>query len=418
MGRWRFADESVASERVSRERTVALIDAWWATFRTRTDDLTALFTRKQQWDLPGWMAKHLQAIDPHLMWEYGPAIRAGGHRLVITPESAHHLRPLVATLLKRAPAIPGWEFYGYRLAEDLASAQHTVEARTRGDLAGVEVRVERGEHNLIDLRFRSPRAKKGGDDQARHDAFVATETLLGEELMDRWIGAIEVEPTSAAGRAQSLWFGKKAAPADDSFVALDQLKVAVDGAIAAVRASLVAEPHHVWTMAENASWQLLKMDTDQAANRATDGDWVEQRDLFVAKTPHLAQWKAAHIHPAFYDERFSRCGEIFAYVKLDGSQGLDQEKFADKAEIEDALDAALAPGKLGCQIGGGTGVRYSYIDLALTDLDGGIDAVRARLRAGNVPRRSWIQFFNADWRHEWIGIYPDSPPPPIPTAGD
>jgi hypothetical protein len=420
MGRWRFADESIASERAARDRTVALIDAWWDTFRARTDDLSALFSRKQQWDLPGWMADHLQAVDPSLMWEYGPAVRAKGHRLVITPESAHHLRPLVATLLERAPAIPGWEFYGYRLAEDLASAQQTVEARTRGDLEGVEVRVQRGESNLIELRFRSPRAKKPGDDPARHDAFVATETLLGEELMDRWIGAIEVEPTSAAGRAQSRWFGKKAAPTGDPFVALDQLKPTVERAIAAVRDSLAAEPHHVWTRTETVSWQLLKIDTDQAASRATDGDWVEQRDLFVAKTAHLAQWKAAHVHPAFYDERFSRCGEIFAYVKLDGSQGLDEEKFADKAEIEDALDAVLTPGKLGCQIGGGTGLRYSYVDLALTDLEAGIAAVRARLREGNVPRRSWIQFFSADWRHEWIGIYPDSPPPPLPLppAGD
>jgi len=29
------------------------------------------------------------------MWEFGPAVNKEGHRLVITPESAHHLRPLV-----------------------------------------------------------------------------------------------------------------------------------------------------------------------------------------------------------------------------------------------------------------------------------------------------------------------------------
>ena len=74
----------------------------------------------------------------------------------------------------------------------------------------------------------------------------------------------------------------------------------------------------------------------------------------------------------------------------------------------------LIPAGLGCQIGGGTGWRYSYVDLALTDVEKGIEAVRARLRAGNVPRRSWIQFFNAEWEQEWIGIYPDSPPPPMP----
>ena len=110
---------------------------------------------------------------------------------------------------------------------------------------------------------------------------------------------------------------------------------------------------------------------------------------------------------------FSRCGETFCYIKIDGSEGLDEEKFADKAQIEDALDEVLRPDRLGCQIGGGSGLRYSYIDLALADLERGIDVVRKRLQKGNVPRRSWIQFFDADLAAEWVGIYDDSPPPPI-----
>jgi hypothetical protein len=88
----------------------------------------------------------------------------------------------------------------------------------------------------------------------------------------------------------------------------------------------------------------------------------------------------------FHSERFSKCGETFCYVKLDGKDGLDEEKFPDKAAIEDALDEVLRPRRLGCHIGGGTGLRYSYIDLALTDVQQGLDAVRRRLREGNVPK--------------------------------
>src|SRR5678816_3683592 len=118
MGRWRFAAEMATAEREAYDRTIGRIDAWWGEFRARADDLVALFKQQKKWDLPAWMERHLQAVDPALMWEYGPAMRVDGHRLVITPESAKHLRPLVATVLDRAPAIPGWEFYGYRLAED------------------------------------------------------------------------------------------------------------------------------------------------------------------------------------------------------------------------------------------------------------------------------------------------------------
>jgi hypothetical protein len=124
-------------------------------------------------------------------------------------------------------------------------------------------------------------------------------------------------------------------------------------------------------------------------------------------------WTAAHGGGLFCSERFSRCGETFCYVKLDGSQVLAEERVADKSKIEDALDAALKPSKLGCSIGGGTGLRYSYIDLALTDVDKGIERIRHALQAAQVPNRSWIQFFDTDLAAEWVGIYDDCPPPPL-----
>ena len=100
------------------------------------------------------------------------------------------------------------------------------------------------------------------------------------------------------------------------------------------------------------------------------------------------------------------------FVSLDGAEGLDEERFADKGEIEDAIDGVLKPDRLGCFIGGGTGLRYSYVDLALTDAERSIEQITALLRDGNVPKGCWILFFDADLCGEWVGVYPDSPPPP------
>jgi hypothetical protein len=100
---------------------------------------------------------------------------------------------------------------------------------------------------------------------------------------------------------------------------------------------------------------------------------------------------------------------------MDGSEGLDDGGFGDKAEIEDALDAALRPRGLGCVVGGGTGLRYSYIDLALTDLGSAVAVVREVLRAGRLTRRSWLLFYDSEWAHEWLGVWEDSPPPPRGT---
>jgi hypothetical protein len=58
-------------------------------------------------------------------------------------------------------------------------------------------------------------------------------------------------------------------------------------------------------------------------------------------------------------------------------------------------------------------LRYSYIDLALTDVNKGIQAITQRLRAGKIQKRAWIQFFDSDWAAEWVGVYDDTPPPPM-----
>jgi hypothetical protein len=401
--RWRFYNTSDSREVVEHQVMLDKIDAWWREFATKTDDLAALFSQQQQWDLPEWMLQHLNAIHPDLMWEYGPAVDCEGHRLVITPEAAHHLRPLVSTIIERAPAISGWEFYAYRQPGDVEEAVATVAGRTGGDLSDVMVRVQRGEHHRIDLCFHTPHAKHREDEQAMNDAFVATETLLGEECLDRWIGLVEVEPMAKKTGVFGMFRSKEAKPV--GLIPLERLHDTVTSVMESIREQLPPTPHCDWTKdAEWTLWELTPPSMD---------DCPEQRDLFVARSPNPGAWTAAHSSDLFYSGRFTRCGETFCYVKIDGSEALDATHFADKAEIEDALDEVLVPARLGCQIGGGTGQCYSYIDLALIDLDRGLDAVCQRLRQGNVPKQTWIQFFDTDLVCEWIGIYDDTPPPPM-----
>jgi hypothetical protein len=157
--------------------------------------------------------------------------------------------------------------------------------------------------------------------------------------------------------------------------------------------------------AEWASWELTPGDEEQ--------DYFEQQDLFVARSVNPGAWMAAHSGHLFFSERFSRCGETFCYLKVDGSEGLEDSQFEDKAAIEDALDEVLIPERLGCVIGGGTGQRYSYIDLALVNCEESIKVIRQRLQEGNIPGNSWIQFYDADKGAEWVGIYDDAPAPPI-----
>ena len=119
---------------------------------------------------------------------------------------------------------------------------------------------------------------------------------------------------------------------------------------------------------------------------------------------------------AFDSVRFSRCGERFCYLKIDGTDGLEGSLFPDRAEIEDAINAVLRPAKLGTTIGGGSGHRYSYVELALTDVDGAWREMRLVLQEGHLPTRTWLLFHDDESSLEWRGLYDDSPAPLMPET--
>ena len=400
--RWIFLDPLNPQEAAHRAEMLRRINAWWTAFASQADEIGKLFRQEADWDLPGWMAEHLGAIDEGLMWEFGPAVKGEGDRLVITPEANHHLRPLTAAVLSRAPQLPGWEFYGHRLPESVEMAEQTVESRTGGEIAGAKAQAEFGDSSRINLLFCLPHCTDPDDQEQLSHAFVAAETLLGEEILDRWIGAIEVEPLAKGGLLGKLRRPKgKADP--NRLVRLDQLRPQVEALIGERLNELPAAPRFEYEEAEWTGYELHPAEAD---------DYPRRDDLLVAITARSDVFEASAGGGLFHSSRFSRCGETFCYVKLDRGTADDAEKYLDRSPLEDALNARLAPAKLGCVIGGGTGARYSYTDLALADLQRGVAAVRETLRERNVPLRTWIQFFDDELSAEWVGIHSDAPPPP------
>jgi hypothetical protein len=327
------------------------------------------------------------------MWEFGPAVEVAGHRLVITAESAHELRPLVRTILARAPSLEGWEFYEYRLAEGLELARRTVEGRTGLDVKDFTFRATLGDRRLVDLTFSSPAIVDPRDSTALGAAFIVTEALLGENFLNTWIGEISLSASSGGDEKKGR------------FIGLDRLNETAGALANSLRDQLPAKPHCDWI--DDAQWSMWQIEPERA------DDYPAQMDLSIGKSVNPALWFGAHRGGYFSSERYSRCGETFCYLKLDRSHGLPEGGFREKSEIEDALDAVLRPQGLGSHIGGGMGLRYAYIDLAFSDVDQGIRAAIRRLREGGVPKRSWILFFDSDLAAEWVGVYEDTPPPPL-----
>ncbi len=108
--------------------------------------------------------------------------------------------------------------------------------------------------------------------------------------------------------------------------------------------------------------------------------------MFVGKTVSVDMWKAGHAGRGFASTRFSRDGETFCYVKLDGREGLDEGRFAGQERDRGCAGCGLDPPHTRVLCRSGTGKWYSYVDLALTDVDRGCRFVTDVLRSGNAPR--------------------------------
>jgi hypothetical protein len=390
--RWKFFTPGEHPDEDARRAVIsAQIDAWWEAFAAKAEGLDRMFNGREEWDLVAWMEQTLQRIDARLMWEFGPG-GSGGHRLVITPEADYHLRPLVDEILSRAPTLPGWSFFAHRRAESVEQMTLAIKNRTGAEPAFTGVGLKTGECNRIDLSFQFPRAFLDKQrDLARTQAFLAAESLLGEDLSTDWVGVLD----AVAEVAQPL----PAGALRRAFIMLG----------AEQRSRIPAQPF--LDRLESLAWTEIDLKPKKQE------DYLHRYDLGAAVTCAPDLWRNAHSSQLFWSGRFSRSGETFCYLKIDRGGPLRRSAVGKRIKLEDALNQALRPGRLGCVIGGGSGRRYNYIDLALLEVRAAADAIRGVLQRGGLKtRRAWLLFFDDALSAEWIGMWPDSPAPPAPKA--
>jgi hypothetical protein len=248
--RWLYPDmgNPDSAEALARDGVRASIRRWWSTFARDRNQVAACFTREgnRHFDLPRWMTQNLKAIHPEIFWEYGPALQqSGAHRLVLSPEVNHELEPLVREVLAQAPSLPGWEFYLYRVPEDVEQVVATVEARTGGSVHGATARVTIGEANLIDVLMQIPE-RRGDSNDVLAAAHVALEGLVGEEDYHFWAGVIE-EGDSKDGRG---------------WLPLDRLAPTFEAVKQSIRDQLSPTPVYLWP--EDRPWTSFEREIQPA----------------------------------------------------------------------------------------------------------------------------------------------------------
>jgi len=377
MPRWRTFEPGNLMEAKARAVIDQQIAEWWAAFTPRAGAFLAEYPANahDQLQVKDLMEQHFQVIDERLCWELaseGPQRM----RLVLTPESHYECTLLIEHILASAPTLPGWRFLRWRIPESMQKTRITVEGRTAKAWRSNGCRFTCSDAHEVDVAFGYPlEVVHHNVDLAHEQSRIALETLIGEEAVYEWIGTISIREV------------------DHHDLPLETCQASFTEA-----RTLYAD------RAATSVWTAFNNDPEQSA------DYTKQSDLIGARCMDQELWQASHGTSLFHSSHFSS-KERFCYLKIDRAVSLSGWTIDDREHLSSLIDDALRPLHLGGSIGGGTGLRYSYIDLALTDWHWAMQVIRPILAANHMPERTWLLFYDSAWCNEWVGLNAGSPPP-------
>ncbi len=322
----------------------------------------------------------------------GLSVERLGDGLIVRARS-RELCPLAERVAKLSPA--GLAVQNHRPRLDWTEALARARSRGGPDFGAASVRAGFTRGHLLELVVSVPGGK--GNDAERELAERLVWDIAGERCADDWIGAVEVEAAPRAGPLRVL----RERPDDAARLSLGELSAALDAAIAGVEAGLPDGPLHA---AGGGEWNLFELDPESADDYAQKDDLV----MAVTRVPELLKCflEASPVSSL----RFSR-HERFFFLKYE-SNGQPESRLAEREALELALDRYLIAGRAGRVVGGGLGLRYSYVDVALNKVDQGLALICEAAREEGLPQRSWIECFDSDYANEWLEVWPGAAVPP------
>jgi len=349
----------------------------------------------------------VEALDPRLVFSLrrDPDERVACAELAAFEPSAW---PLAELLLAQAPADLDCILSLGRMAVPLERALAEVRASHQVELEHASLRAGFGRGHLLELTLGVPGG--AGSENEQNAAENLARALLGDRVFETWVGAVHVTPAPRAGSLRVL-----DPHAPRTTLKLSELCATVSAAVLGVLQGLPewsraqaarlafdnrAHGGSVFDADARGEWTLLETEPldDRSGSR--------KDDLVLASTctPELLRCYLDGSPCA--SRRFSRTGERFVFVSYEDDERTMQRRLARRTAIETALSAVVAD--VGAVTGVGFGVKTSYVDLALCNLETGLARVVSKLRDMDAPARSFIQFFDSELADEWLSIWPDS----------
>jgi hypothetical protein len=228
----------------AQEPLDARIAAFWAWWPTVSDGVAASIAdgSVQRWVEP--ISEHVDALDRRLAWELSAGTQAQ-HALIVTPEGDPAVRPIALVWRAAAPAADArWEFHAARQPGRVGRLQI---AGVDVDLADVRALASwDAARERVDVQLWHPALADARGDAGLRVGFLFLDGLLGEEDVERWIGAIDVASDASSGLTPSELLAEvrqRAASATGDAWSLATTSYGGQDAIAAVNMSVKPIDH-------------------------------------------------------------------------------------------------------------------------------------------------------------------------------
>jgi hypothetical protein len=393
--------------------TVSLIDAFWRSFRRGCRDAPGLW-------LPRLRAQ-LSEIAPGLGLELR-AGDAGTETLCLVPLDGPSVLPLAELMAERAPCVVPWVVQVGREPLSLNQVLACVHRDHGYDLTHARARVGVGRGHLIEVMIAHQDFAGAVDERAAVAAEALVQGVMGDRAYDQWIHQVQAtaaprHTTPQRGGLRLVGEGSSALP-----LGIAELVDSIEAAGRGVLLGLPERPCHEFC--EKAAWVMFELDADDGEEHslATSGAFPSrpQADLRTASTMCPEMLKSFLSGAPFASARFSRNQERFCYLQLKSAESSDAVRQEQRTTLEDELDPLLVPGRLGCVVGAGLGTHFAYIYLALQNVESAVPLLRRAVQgalpsatSGATGQQSgaWLMFCDDEWRHEWVSLLGERPPP-------
>jgi len=317
--------------------------------------------------------------------------------------------PLAQLLLEQAPVELECALSLGRMAVPLELGLAEVRSSHEVELADASLRAGFGRGHLLEITLAVPGGV--GSENEQNAAENLVRVLLGDRVFETWIGAVHV---TAAPRRGSLRVLDVNAPRTTLRLAelFDTVAAAVLGVLQGLpeHARGATSALHSSTSAVGVAagdgddargdWTMLETEPVEAASSMRKDDLV----LASTSTPELLRCYLDGSPCA--SRRFSRHGERFVFVSYEDDERTMRARVARRSALEAALSECVA-GE-GAVTGVGFGLKTTYVDLALCNLETGLPRLVSKLKEQGAPPRTFIQFFDSELSDEWLSIWPDS----------